>query len=34
MYVLEGAYVDGTIYQRFTREKSIEKLLSEQQGRE
>jgi thioredoxin-related protein len=34
MYVLEGAYEDGRIYQRFTREKSIEKLLREQRGRE
>jgi len=34
MYVLEGAYEDGTIYQRYTREKSIEKLLRERQGQE
>ena len=34
MYVLEGAYEDGTIYRQLTREKSIEKLLREQQGRE
>jgi len=33
LYVLEGAYEDGTIYQRFTREKSIEKLVRKQQGR-